>query len=283
MFYVKRYCEAKSFFKTLKNGRKKKIWLTNGASNLDELNRRTRNLFLRRMKTDIDDMPDKIITPVYHEMTVDEQRDYERLWEEYLVERKKKKKKGEPERELVELILLRQYIAKITVPKTIEMVENALEQDQKVIIFTNFTEELQLLQSHFGSLSVVHYGEMTDKMKQKSVDEFQQNPNKKVFIGNIKSAGVGITLTEATIVIFNSFDWVPGNNEQAEDRSYRIGQTNHVNVYYQLFDDTIAIKMWDILANKKDVISRIINGAEQNEVDDDEMVALLMDELLEEL
>jgi hypothetical protein len=41
--------------------------------------------------------------------------------------------------------------------------------------------------------------------------------------------------------------------------------------------------MWDILANKKDVISRIINGAEQNEVDDDEMVALLMDELLEEL
>lgn len=283
MFYVKRYCEAKSFFKTLKNGRKKKIWLTNGASNLDELNRRTRNLFLRRMKTDIDDMPDKIITPVYHEMTVAEQKDYEALWEEYLVERKRKKKKGEPERELVELILLRQYIAKITVSKTIEMVDNALEQDQKVIIFTNFTEELQLLQNHFGSLSVVHYGEMTDKMKQKSVDDFQQNPNKKVFIGNIKSAGVGITLTEATIVIFNSFDWVPGNNEQAEDRSYRIGQTNHVNVYYQLFDDTIAIKMWDILANKKDVISRIINAAEQNEVDDDEMVALLMDELLEEL
>lgn len=283
MYYVRRYCEAKSFFKTLKNGRKKKIWLTNGASNLDELNRRTRNLFLRRMKTEIDDMPDKIITPVYHEMTVAEKKDYEALWEEYLVERKRKKKKGEPERELVELILLRQYIAKITVPKTIEMVENSLEQDQKVIIFTNFTEELQLLQNHFGSLAVVHYGEMSDKMKQKSVDDFQQNPNKKVFIGNIKSAGVGITLTEATIVIFNSFDWVPGNNEQAEDRSYRIGQTNHVNVYYQLFDGTIAIKMWDILANKKDVISRIINGVEQNEVDDDEMVALLMDELLEEL
>lgn len=282
MFYVRRYCEAKSFFKTLKNGRKKKIWLTNGASNLDELNRRTKNLFLRRMKTDIDDMPDKIITPVYHELSSTEKKEYENLWEEYLIERKKKKKRGNVERELVELILLRQYIAKITVPKTIELVENALEQDQKVIIFTNFTDELQELHKHFGSISVIHYGEMSDSKKQASVDAFQQNPEKRVFIGNIKSAGVGITLTEGTIVVFNSFDWVPGNNEQAEDRSYRIGQTNHVNVYYQLFDDTIATKMWDILSNKKDVISRIINGAEKNDVDDDELISLIIDKIIEE-
>lgn len=282
MFYVRRYCEAKSFFKTLKNGRKKKIWLTNGASNLDELNRRTKNLFLRRMKTEIDDMPDKIITPVYHELSPIEKKEYENLWEEYLIERKKKKKRGDVERDLVELILLRQYIAKITVPKTIELVENALEQDQKVVIFTNFTEELQELHKHFGSMSVIHYGEMSDTKKQASVDAFQQNPEKKVFIGNIKSAGVGITLTEGTIVVFNSFDWVPGNNEQAEDRSYRIGQTNHVNVYYQLFDDTISTKMWDILSNKKDVISRIINGAEKNDVDDDELISLIIDKIIEE-
>jgi len=279
MFYVTRYCEAKSFFKQLKNGRKKKIWLTNGASNLEELNRRTRNLFLRRMKTDIDDMPDKIVTPVYHEMSTSERKEYENLWEEYLVERKRKKKKGEPERELVELILLRQYIAKITVTKTIEMVENALEQDQKVIIFTNFTEELQLLQNHFGSLSVIHYGEMSDKMKQTSVDAFQQNPNKKVFIGNIKSAGVGITLTEGTIVIFNSFDWVTGNNEQAEDRAYRIGQKNHVNVYYQLFDDTITTKMWSILKSKKEVINAIIGDKDINETDETEnLISFIIEE-----
>jgi len=156
------------------------------------------------------------------------------------------------------------------------MVDNALEQDQKVIIFINFTEELQTLHQHFGSKSVVHYGEMSETNKQVSVDLFQKNPDKKVFIGNIKSAGVGITLTEGTIVIFNSFDWVPGNNEQAEDRSYRIGQTNHVNVYYQLFDDTIATKMWNVLENKKDVIAQIIGGDNDYE-DDDEIVELLMD------
>ena len=181
MFYVTRYCEARSFFKTLKNGKSKKIWLTNGASNLEELATKTRNLFLRRLKTDIDDMPDKIITPVYHVMSKAETTDYENLWAEYLLERKKKKKRGDVDRDLVELILLRQFIAKITIKKTIEMVENAIEQDQKVIVFTNFTEELLTLQEHFGKQCVIHYGEMSDTKKQASVDLFQTNPDKKVF------------------------------------------------------------------------------------------------------
>jgi hypothetical protein len=281
MFYVTRYCEARSFFKQLKNGKKKKIWLTNGASNLEELATKTKNLFLRRLKTDIDDMPDKIITPVYHVMSKKEEKEYENLWDEYLIERKKNKKRGDVDRDLVELILLRQFIANITIPKTIEMVDNALEQDQKVIIFTNFTEELQTLHQHFGSKSVIHYGEMSETNKQVSVDLFQKNPDKKIFIGNIKSAGVGITLTEGTIVIFNSFDWVTGNNEQAEDRAYRIGQKNHVNVYYQLFDDTIATRMWEVLKQKKEIINTIIGDGDIN--DDDEIVELLMDKLIEEL
>jgi len=278
MFYVKRYCDARSFYKELSNGRKRKIWLTNGASNLEELANKTKNLHIRRLKTEIKDMPDKIITPVYHEMSKAQWNEYDGLWDEYILERKIKKKKGDVEKDLVELILLRQYIAKITIPKTIEMVNNALEQDQKVIIFTNFTEELMELHQQFGDSSVIHYGEMSDKQKQVSVDQFQQNPNKKIFIGNTRSAGVGITLTEGTIVIFNSFDWVPGNNEQAEDRSYRIGQEKHVNVYYQLFNDTISIRMWGVLQRKKEIIQQII-GDNTNE---DEVIEALMDKIIEE-
>lgn len=276
MFYVKRYCEARSFYKTQKNGKKRKIWLTNGASNLDELAKRTRNNYLRRLKTEIDDMPEKTLVPVIHKMTKQQEKEYEEIWDEYLLERKRLKKKGNVDKELVELILLRQYIAKITISKTIEMAENALEQDQKVIIFTNFTDELMTLKKHFGDQAVIHYGEMNDNDKQLSVDQFQQNPNKRVFIGNIKSAGVGITLTESNIVIFNSFDWVPGNNEQAEDRSYRIGQLNNVTVYYQLFEDTIATKMWDVLQYKKEIINKIIGN-------DNQIVEKIMDEILEEI
>jgi SWI/SNF-related matrix-associated actin-dependent regulator of chromatin subfamily A-like protein 1 len=279
--YAVRYCEGKKFFKTLKNGQKRQIWITDGASNLDELASKTKNIILRRLKTEVLDMPDKVITPTYHRLTTKEWIQYEQLWDDYLQKRVSEgKRNGNLQKDLVELILLRQFIAAVAIPHTIEMVENAIEMGRKVIIFTSFTEELQILQNHFGKLAVAHNGPMTANQKQKSVDAFQNNPKVKVFIGNIKSAGVAITLTEATVVVFNSFDWVPGNNEQAEDRAFRIGQKNDVNVYYQLFDDTISIRMWNMLRNKKDVIATIMGD---KKLTDDEITVLMTEELMNEL
>ena len=261
MHYATRYCDAKKFFRTLKNGQKKQIWLTDGASNLDELASKTKNVILRRLKTEVLDMPDKVITPMYHRLDTKELREYEQLWEDYLEKRTLEgKKNGNLQKDLVELILLRQFIAKIAIPYTIEMAENAIEMGRKVIIFTNFNEEQEELENHFGKLCVVHNGSMTAKQKQKSVDSFQNNSKIKAFIGNEASAGVAITLTEGTVVIFNSFSWVTGNNEQAEDRAFRIGQKNNVNVYYQLFLDTISMRMWETLRNKKEVINIILGG-----------------------
>lgn len=267
--FAVRYCEGKQFFKTLKNGQKRQIWITDGASNLEELASKTKNIILRRLKTEVLDMPDKVISPTYHRLNTKEWIQYEQLWDDYLQKRVSEgKRNGNLQKDLVELILLRQFIASVAIPHTIEMVENAIEMGRKVIIFTSFTEELQILQNHFGKLAVAHNGPMTANQKQKSVDSFQNNPKVKVFIGNIKSAGVAITLTEATVVVFNSFDWVTGNNEQAEDRAYRIGQKNDVNVYYQLFDDTISIRMWETLKQKKQIINTIL-GVENLNKDDE--------------
>lgn len=279
-FYVQRYCEGRQITTTLKNGRKKKIWLTNGASNLDELALKTKNLYLRRLKTDISDMPEKNISPVYHNLNKKQRKNYENLWEEYLDERAKQKKRGIPPKDMVELGLLRKFVAMEAIPLTIDMAENIIEQGNKVIIFTNFTDELMEFDKYFGNKCVIHYGEMSDKEKQRSVDSFQQNDNIKVFIGNIKSAGVGITLTEATYVIFNSFSWVPGNNEQAEDRSYRIGQKNNVTVYYQLFNNTVSTIMWGTVKKKQSVIDSIINT---KQIDDDESIRKAMEIMLNEI
>ena len=280
MHYATRYCDARKFFRTLKNGQKKQIWLTDGASNLDELASKTKNVILRRLKTEVLDMPDKVITPMYHRLDTKELIEYEQLWEDYLEKRTLEgKKNGNLQKDLVELILLRQFIAKIAIPYTIEMAENAIEMGRKVIIFTNFNEEQEELENHFGKLCVVHNGSMTAKQKQKSVDSFQNNSKIKAFIGNEASAGVAITLTEGTVVIFNSFSWVPGNNEQAEDRAFRIGQKNDVNIYYQLFEDTISTRMWNMLTTKKDIIS-IIMG--EKKLTDDEITALLAEQLLNE-
>ena len=275
--YAVRYCEGKQFFRTLKNGTKKQIWLTDGASNLEELASKTKNIILRRLKTEVLDMPDKVVTPMHQQLDKKGWSEYDRLWDEYVTNRiLEDKKTNEEQKSLVELILLRRFIAAQAIPYTIEMAENAIELGRKVIIFTSFTEELEILQNHFGKIAVKHNGPMTTTQKQKSVDAFQGNAKIKVFIGNIKSAGVGITLTEGTVVIFNSFDWVPGSNEQAEDRAFRIGQKNDVNVYYQLFDNTISTRMWEMLNNKKDVISTIMGDKTLSE---DEITTLLVEQI----
>jgi SWI/SNF-related matrix-associated actin-dependent regulator 1 of chromatin subfamily A len=264
-FFATRYCEGRKFFKTLKNGRRKQIWITDGASNLEELANKTKNIILRRKKEDVLDMPDKTITPVYHELSKLGWQDYNNLWDDYLERRKAEGKRGNIQRDLVELILLRKHIAMEAIPHTIELAENAIEQGQKVIIFTNFTDELFELYRKFEKQAVIHYGPMTTREKQDAVDRFQNDDKIKVFIGNIKSAGVGITLTASNVVIFNSFDWVPGNNEQCEDRCYRIGQKNNVSVYYQLFIDTISIRIWQTLQMKKDIIATIMGEKEYTE------------------
>jgi SWI/SNF-related matrix-associated actin-dependent regulator 1 of chromatin subfamily A len=278
-YFATRYCDARKFFRTLKNGQRKQIWLTDGASNLDELAAKTKNLILRRLKENVLDMPDKVITPMYHQLSDKGWDEYDRLWEDYLDKRKAEKKKGSIQRDLVELILLRKFIAIEAIPQTIEMVENILETGKKVIIFTSFTDELNELAEHFGKLCVTHNGPMNDKQKQRSVDDFQNNDKIKVFIGNIKSAGVGITLTKANFVVFNSFDWVPGSNEQAEDRAYRIGQNNNVNVYYQLFEDTISTRMWETLRTKKNIISTIIGD---NQLSEEEIIEIMTNKLIDE-
>lgn len=276
-YFATRYCEGRKMFRTLKNGQKKQIWLTDGASNLDELANKTKNHLLRRLKTDVLDMPDKVIIPMYHELSDAGWNEYDRLWDEYLEKRKQLKKRGTVQRDLVELILLRKFIAMEAILETIELADNAIEMDKKVIIFTSFTDELNALAQHFGKACVVHNGPMSDRDKQRSVDAFQNNDKIKVFIGNIKSAGVGITLTKANTVIFNSFDWVPSSNEQCEDRAYRIGQNENVNVYYQLFEDTISTRMWHTLRNKKDIISTIIGDKQ-----DDEITDAMIDKLMED-
>ena len=107
---------------------------------------------------------------------------------------------------------------------------------------------------------------MSKVERQFSVDQFQENDKIKVFVGNIKAAGVGITLTSAEAVIFNDLSFLPSDHAQAEDRAYRYGQKNNVLVYYPIFENTIEGIIYDILNNKKQVIATVM-GDNQNTAD----------------
>jgi len=127
-----------------------------------------------------------------------------------------------------------------------------------VVIFCSFDEELNRIKGAFGDICVVHNGKMLAKKKNKSVEAFQNDPNIKVFIGNIQSAGVGITLIASDVAIFNSFSWVSGDCLQAEDRIHRIGQKKPVTIYYQVYNNTFYKEMFDKVRGKQEIIDNII-------------------------
>jgi len=263
-FYAFRYCDGKKFKKKLKNGSMKEIWLTDGSSNLEELHERTKSLIIRRKKTDHLDLPPKIVAPYYIE--IDDMKQYNNAFEEYLEWAKSEGKRLGTGRHMVELVVLRKYLAAEKVKHTVELAEQAIENGQKVIIFTNYTHSFNDLMRHFGKLAVGHNGAMNGKQKQNSIDQFQTNPDVKVFIGNLVSAGTAITLTEAQVVIMNDLDFVPANHAQAEDRAFRIGQSKTVNVYYPIAQGTIDEMMYDMLQKKTRIINTVV-GDEQDELD----------------
>lgn len=251
MAYVIRYCNGYQF----KVGNRK-VWNVMGASNLEELRDRTSRQVLRRLKTDVLDLPDKIITPVYLRL---KSKEYEELMGEYFEWYDKNPDESSSLTvQFTKLTKVRQVIAQEKIRSTIELVENILEQDKKVIVFTNFTDSLNKIYEHFGKQAVYLDGSCSPAKRQHAVDEFQNNEKIKVFVGNLKAAGVGITLTAAEAVIMNDLSFVPSDHAQAEDRSYRYGQKSNVSVYYPIFENTIEGVIYDILNKKKNIFETVM-------------------------
>jgi SWI/SNF-related matrix-associated actin-dependent regulator 1 of chromatin subfamily A len=251
MAYAIRYCQGYQF----KAGNRK-IWNTSGASNLEELRDRTSRQVLRRLKTEVLDLPDKIITPIYLRL---KSKLYEGLMGEYYDWYKNRTEESSSLTvQFSKLMKVRQVIAEEKINDTIELAQNIIDQDKKVIIFTNFTDTLQKIHSHFGKQSVYLDGSCTKPQRQYAVDQFQENDKIKVFVGNLKAAGVGITLTSAEAVIMNDLSFVPSDHSQAEDRAYRYGQKSNVLVYYPIFENTIEGVIYDMLSNKKNIIDTVM-------------------------
>ena len=257
MAYAIRYCQGYQF-----TAGKRKVWNVTGASNLEELRDRTSKQILRRLKEDVLDLPDKIISPVYLRL---KSKEYEELMGEYYDWFDNKKEESSSLTvQFSKLMKVRKVIANEKTKQTIEFAENIIEQGKKVIIFTNFTDTLQTIYQHFGKQAVYLDGSCSKPHRQHAVDEFQDNEKIKVFVGNLKAAGVGLTLTAAEVVIMNDLSFVPAEHAQAEDRAYRYGQKSNVLVYYPLYENTIEGAIYDILNRKKEII-RTVMGDEQPE------------------
>ena len=240
-----------------------------GATRLPELRREIAGVFLRRTKKEVLDLPDKIVSVQVCELSPEAWREYHQAWEKYLEWVSNHPSVDEEKIEnilsaqhLIELGKLKQVCSLAKLENITADVKNAVDQEQKVIIFSQYTETIKQLANQIGLevKCVTLTGQDDSESRQKSVDDFMNDPNTKVFIGNIKAAGVGLNLTSASIIIFADMDWSPAIHQQAEDRAHRIGQEGTVNVYYYVAKDTIEEDIVEILGQKREIIQQIMDG-----------------------
>ncbi|MCG9128004.1 DEAD/DEAH box helicase [Candidatus Poribacteria bacterium] len=273
--FAKRYCDAyKGDFG----------WVADGASNLDELTVQLHGVMLRRTKDEVLDLPPKVRTWLDVELHPYAIQHYNGLVKEFLSKFESPdaiyglpeslEMSDETREDLEESIdttdlgtrmgritQVRRAIAFIKCRHTIKFVENALEQGEKVIIFTAFLNTMERFNQHFGDRAVYVTGEVPAQKRQDYVDQFQNDENTRLFIANMHLAGVGLNLTAARQVVFNDLDWVPANHWQAEDRAYRIGQTGTVNVTYMIATGTIDSFVKTVLETKAALMEAVVEGS----------------------
>lgn len=229
-----------------------------GASNLEELNFRLRStIMIRREKKDVlPQLPVKTFQVIALETNTKSKKASAALAK--LVDLKTIQEK--PELGSVgEIAKLRHELAMSKVDESIEHIKTVLEEKEKVVVFAHHKAMIEKLEEELKEYSpVVFDGSTSMTNKNKHVEAFQKDPACRVFLGQIQSAGVGITLTAADTVIFVESSWVPGEIEQAVDRCHRIGQTNNVLAQFITVAGSIDEVMLNSVIKKKDMINIIM-------------------------
>jgi SWI/SNF-related matrix-associated actin-dependent regulator 1 of chromatin subfamily A len=121
-------------------------------------------------------------------------------------------------------------------------------------MFATHNDILDELESRFPKGTVSLRGGMSDDKRQEVVDSFQQDSKVRLFLGSLKAAGVGITLTKSSTPCFMELGWNPATHDQAEDRCHRIGQKNAVNAYYLVAKNTIEERIARLIEKKRNIV-----------------------------
>lgn len=260
--FAMRYCGARN------NGFG---WDFPGASNTDELHHNlTSTVMIRRMKSEVlTDLPAKIrsFTPI----ELKSEKNYRKAEKGFISYIKKinnelVEKRADPAEVLAQIALLKQIAISEKMPAAIEWIQNFIEVDGKLVVFANHKFVIDLLMDTFKDVAVKIDGSVHPDKRQGIVERFQSDDKIRLFVGNIKAAGVGITLTAASTVAFIELDWSTGAHIQAEDRCHRIGQKNTVNIYYLIAPNTIEARILDLLDKKAAIVNQVLDGAKEEDV-----------------
>jgi len=263
--YAQRYCGATH------NGYG---WDFGGATNKTELHHKlTQRVMIRRKKQDVlPELPPKLFAHIPIEL--DNRVEYNMAHDGF-VDFLGGTQTTSGAEHLVRIENLKQLAIAGKINAAIEWISNFLDEgEEKLVVFTTHRATVERLMDEFGDIAVMVQGGMSTRGRDFVVQAFQNDPEIRLFVGNIQAAGTGLTLTAASNVAFLELPWTPGELVQAEDRCHRIGQEDTVNVWYLLAHDTIDEDIAALLDKKRVVLDAIIDG---KNVHDTPLVAELMD------
>ena len=252
--FAKRYCDA------TKN--EHGHWVTSGASNVEELAVQLHGIMLRRHKDEVLDLPPKVRSWVDIDIPEKARDCLNEAVRAFLGSESEAPDRDHRGRRtgIGQLSGARRRLAAVKAKHTQEYVQGAVDQGEKVLVFSAFQNPITRFSRHFGDAAVTITGETPVPERQDLVDRFQEDDSVRVYIGQIHAGGTGVNLTAARQVVFNDLDWVPSNHWQAEDRAYRIGQTGSVHVTYMVAGGTIEEFVRNVLERKSRIVDDLVEG-----------------------
>lgn len=255
-----------------------------GASNLKELNYLlNKHCFFRREKKDVaKDLPEKQRQRIVCDITT--RQEYllaEQNFTQFL--RNSGATKGEIDKKLraealVQINALKAISARGKIRESKEFIDEILDAGEKLIVFCNLKSIVQELKALYPKAGTIT-GSDTMEGRQRNIDAFQNDPDAKLIICNFKAAGVGVTLTASSRVLFLEYPWTYADLVQAEDRAHRIGQKNTVMTTFLLGKDTIDERMFDLILEKKEIANAITGGTDEMDMSTiDRMINLFVND-----
>ena len=264
--FARRYCNA--FLQEIYvKGRPKKVWNTSGSSNEQELQDILRStVMIRRLKKDVlPQLPKKIRQIIEIENKEKSIKEENKKWESVCADigydEAVKQLDDGVGAAFNEMASVRQQVARAKVPYVIEFVSNLLQSVDKIVVFAHhktIVDDLMAGFADYGAVKLV--GGMSDKDKNASVERFQNDKDVRVFVGNLKAAGVGLTLTASSTVVFAEIVSVPAQMIQCEDRVARIGATaDSVLIYHLVLQGSLDVHFVKRLVEKQCVADKILD------------------------
>lgn len=240
-----------------------------GYKYLDELQAKLDKVMLRRLKSDVLDLPEKTHITEYVEMTPKQAQIYKEISSEIRMNIDQIKMANNPLAELIRMrqatgytgILSSKVCESAKLDRMEELVSDAIENNKQVVIFSNWTQMTDVVYDRLCGkypLAVIT-GQTKDAERQQMVEKFQSG-KAKVIIGTIGAMGTGITLTAGTVEIFLDEPWNRANKEQAEDRCHRVGTKQNVTIYTILCKDTIDERINELVEKKGKMADALVDG-----------------------